>query len=105
MTGKLGHEDTAPRAPGSESPAGPAAGPRFDAAATAAAIAVLLTSLSVGVHPWVPSPSWADALINQALILFAGCYVALVAGTALYERCTRRNRHPLNRSCLVLKRR
>jgi hypothetical protein len=78
-------------------PASAADAPRFDTVATAAAIAVLLTALSIGVHPWVPSPSWSDALVNQALILFAAGYVILAVATAIYERFTRRTRHPLSR--------
>ncbi|MGH2356150.1 MAG: hypothetical protein ACRDJN_31465, partial [Chloroflexota bacterium] len=58
----------------------------FDAAATAAAVALGLVVWSTMAHPWAPGGSAIDALVNEWIIWFTAFYLPLAAGAALLER-------------------
>ncbi len=59
---------------------------RFDPAASAAALALMLVVWGVELHPHFPAGSWLDASLNQWLICFAALYIAFVVLQAAIER-------------------
>jgi len=65
--------------------------PRLDAAATAALLALAIATWTAVAWPWT-GRGQVDALVNEWIIWFTVCYLALVGGTALAGRLRRRRR-------------
>jgi hypothetical protein len=62
----------------------------FSAAATAAAIALLVVAWSMGTFPAVPLASRLDAVTNEWIIRFTGFYLPLFAAGVLLGRLRQR---------------